>query len=169
MLFRPGWSFFEEWVRYGLALVEDCTFPYLPSDHPLRYQWMEVAGSAGLTQKRAPSRYYNSGFVGLPASLQHVLPTWESLTEAAQAFGYDSTRFTSADRTSPWQVADQELLNVTVMTTDVPLCTLGSVGMDFNGGGYVMSHAVNSPKPWARDYVKSSLDGKPPSLSDKGF
>jgi hypothetical protein len=54
LLFRPGWSFFEEWVRYGLALVEDCTFPYLPSDHPLRYQWMEVAGSAGLTQKRAP-------------------------------------------------------------------------------------------------------------------
>jgi hypothetical protein len=35
--------------------------------------------------------------------------------------------------------------------------------------GDVMSHAVNSPKPWARDYVKSSLDGKPPSLSDKGF
>ena len=101
------WSFFEEWVRYGLALVEDCTFPYLPSDHPLRYQWMEVAGSAGLTQKRAPSRHYNSGFVGLPASMQHVLPTWESLTEAAQAFGYDSTRFTSADSTSPWQAADQ--------------------------------------------------------------
>ena len=95
-----------------------------------------------------------------------MLPTWESLTEAAQAFGYDSTRFTSADRTSPWQAADQALLNVTVMTTDVPL---GPDGMDFNGGGYVMSRAVNSPKPWARDYVKSSLDGKPPSLSDKGF
>jgi len=120
----------------------------------------------GIDAKTRPSQYYNSGFVGLPASLQHVLPTWESITKAVQAFGYDSTRFTSADRTSPWQAADQELLNVTVMTTDVPL---GPVGMDFNGGGYVMSHAVNSPKPWARDYVKSSLDGKPPSLSDKGF
>ena len=130
---------------------------------------MEIAGSAGLTQKRAPSRYYNSGFVGLPASMQHVLPTWESLTEAAQAFGYDSTRCTSADRTSPWQAADQELLNVTVMTTDGPLCTPGPDGMEFNGGGYVMSRAVNSPKPWARDYVKSSLDGKAASLSDKGF
>ena len=162
------WSFFEDWVRYGLALVEDCTFPYLPSDHPLRYQWMEVAGSAGLTQKRAPSRHYNSGFVGLPASLQHVLPTWESLTEAAQAFGYDSTRFTSADSTSPWQAADQELLNVTVMTTDVPPVHPGPRWMDFNGGGYAMSHAVNSPKPWARDYVKSSLDGKPPACPARG-
>ena len=98
-----------------------------------------------------------------------MLPTWESITKAVQAFGYDSTRYTSADRTSPWQAADQELLNVTVMTTDVPLCTLGSVGMDFNGGGYVMSHAVNSPKPWARDYMKSALAGRPPNLSDKGF
>jgi hypothetical protein len=163
------WSFFDEWVKYGFALVEDCTFPYMPSDHPLRYQWMEVARSAGFTQKRAPSRYYNSGFVGLPGNLRHVLAIWESLTEAAKAFGYDSTRFTSADRTSPWQAADQELLNVTVMTTDVPLCTLGPDGMDFEGGGYVMSHAVNSPKPWARDYLKSSLDGRPPNLSDKGF
>jgi hypothetical protein len=163
------WTFFEEWVRYGFALVEDCTFPYMPSDHPLRHQWMEVAKAAGLTQKRAPSRYYNGGFVGLPARLRDVLPIWESLMEAAKAFGYDSTRFTSADRTSPWQAADQEFLNVTVMTTDVPLCTLGPDGMDFDGGGYVMSHAVNSPKPWARDFMKSSLSGKPPSLADKGF
>jgi hypothetical protein len=28
------WSFFEEWVQHGVALVEDITFPYLPSDHP---------------------------------------------------------------------------------------------------------------------------------------
>jgi hypothetical protein len=33
----------------------------------------------------------------------------------------------------------------------------------------VMSHAVNSPKPWERDYIKFALGGKPPSLSDKGF
>ena len=56
-----------------------------------------------------------------------------------------------------------------VMTTDAPLCTLGPEGMDFRPGGYVMSHAVNSPKPWARDYMKFALQGKPPSLSDKGF
>ena len=48
------WSFFEEWVRYGLALVEDCTFPYLTSDHPLPYQWMESAGSAGFDAKTRP-------------------------------------------------------------------------------------------------------------------
>jgi hypothetical protein len=77
------WSFFEEWVQYGFALVEDCTFPYMPSDHPLRYQWIQVARSAGFTQKRAPSRYYNSGFVGLPENMRHVLAIWESLTEAA--------------------------------------------------------------------------------------
>jgi hypothetical protein len=56
------WSFFEEWVQHGLALVEDATFPYLPSDHPLRFEWMEIAKSAQLTEKRRPSRYYNGGF-----------------------------------------------------------------------------------------------------------
>lgn len=60
------WSFFEEWVQNGLALVEDATFPYLPSDHPLRFQWMEIARSAQLTEKRSLSRYYNGGFVGVP-------------------------------------------------------------------------------------------------------
>jgi hypothetical protein len=163
------WSFFEEWVQNGLALVEDSTFPYLPSDHPLRYKWLEMARTAGLTQKRALSRYYNGGFVGVPGRLRHVLPVWESLLEAAKAFGYDTTTLASTDRTSPWQAADQDLLNIMAMTTDVPLSTLGPEGMDFRPGGYVMSHAVNSPKPWARDYLKFALEGKPPSLSDKGF
>ena len=163
------WSFFEEWVQNGLALVEDSTFPYLPSDHPLRHKWLEMSGTAGLTAKRAPSRYYNGGFVGVPGRLRHVLAVWESLLDAAKGFGYDTTQLASTDRTSPWQAADQDLLNIVVMTTDVPLSTLGPEGMDFRPGGYVMSHAVNSPKPWARDYLKFSLQGKPPGLADKGF
>jgi hypothetical protein len=163
------WSFFEEWVQHGLALVEDATFPYLPSDHPLRFEWMEIAKSAQLTEKRRPSRYYNGGFVGVPGRVRKVLQVWESLLEAAKAFGYDTTQLASTDRTSPWQAADQDLLNIAVMTTDVPTSTLGPDGMDFSGGGYVMSHAVNSPKPWAREYMRSTLSGRPPTLADKGF
>jgi hypothetical protein len=164
------WSFFEEWVQNGLALVEDCTFPYLPSDHPLRYLWLKVAKSAGLTPVRSPSRYYNSGFVGVSGGLRHVLSVWESLLDVAtKAFGYDPNLLASADRTSPWQATDQDVLNIVVMTVDAPLSTLGPDGMDFRPGGYVMAHAVNAPKPWARDYLKFALHGKPPNLSDKGF
>lgn len=163
------WSFFEEWVQNGLALVEDATFPYLPSDHPLRFQWMEIARSAQLTEKRSLSRYYNGGFVGVPGRVRKVLEVWESLLEAAKVFGYDTTQLASTDRTSPWQAADQDLLNIAVMTTDVPTSTLGPDGMDFSGGGYVMSHAVNSPKPWARQYMRSTVSGRPPTLADKGF
>jgi hypothetical protein len=36
-------SFFEERVQRGLAFVEDATFPYLPSGHPLCYQWLKMA------------------------------------------------------------------------------------------------------------------------------
>jgi hypothetical protein len=130
---------------------------------------MEMAKSAQLTEKRRPSRYYNGGFVGVHGRVREVLNVLESLLEAAKAFGYDPTQLASTDRTSPWQAADQDLLNIAVMATDVPTSTLGPDGMDFSGGGYVMSHAVNSPKPWARDYMKSTLSGRPPSLSDKGF
>ena len=94
------WSFFEEWVQNGLALVEDATFPYLPSDHPLRFQWMEIARSAQLTEKRSLSRYYNGGFVGVPGRVRKVLEVWESLLEAAKVFGYDTTQLASTDRTS---------------------------------------------------------------------
>jgi hypothetical protein len=58
-----------------------------------------------------------------------------------------------------WQATDQDLLNIVAMTTDVPLTTLGPDGMDFVPGGYVMSHAVNSPKPWGRSYLKVALTG----------
>ena len=163
------WSFFEEWVQNGLALVEDSTFPYLPSNHPLRYQWLRMAEAAGLKQKRALSRYYNGGFVGVPGRLREVLAVWESLLDKAKSFGYDTTTLASEDRTSPWQAADQDLLNIAVMTTDVPLSTLGPEGMDFRPGGYVMSHAVNSPKPWEKGYIKYALYGTPPGLPDKGF
>ena len=91
----------------------------------------------------------------------NVLPVWESLLDAANAFGYDTTELASRDRTSPWQATDQDLLNIVVMTTDVPLSTLGPECMDFRPGGYVMSHAVNSPKPWARDYMEFALDAAP--------
>ena len=101
--------------------------------------------------------------------MREALSVWESLLNAAQAFGYDTKQLASTDRTSPWQAADQDLLNIVVMTTDLPIVTLGPEGMDFRPGGYVMSHAVNSPKPWTRDYLNYAFRGNPPSLADKGF
>jgi hypothetical protein len=106
----------------------------------------------------------------VPGRFRDVLAVWESLLDVAtKAFGYDPKRLASADRTSPWQASDQDVLNIVVMTIDAPLSTLGPDGMDFRPGGYVMAHAVNAPKPWARDYLKFALMGKPPNLSDKGF
>ncbi|MBC7807899.1 MAG: hypothetical protein H7145_17340 [Akkermansiaceae bacterium] len=163
------WSFFEEWVENGLAMVEDCTFPHMPGDHPLRYSWMKVAEAAGLTQKRSPNRYYNSGFVGLPWRFRDVASVWELLLHTAQSFGYDNSKLATTDRTMIWQATDQDLLNIVAMTTDVPLTTLGPDGMDFVPGGYVMSHAVNSPKPWGRSYLKVALQGRPPGIPDKSF
>jgi hypothetical protein len=90
-----------------------------------------MRSKAWLCIQMATSGPMNGGFVGVPGRLRHVLPVWESLLDAAKAFGYDTTTLASTDRTSPWQAADQDLLNIVVMTTDVPLSTLGPEGMDF--------------------------------------
>ncbi len=163
------WDFFEDWVQNGLAMVEDCTYPHMPDDHPLRYRWMKVAEAAGWTQKQHRHRYFNSGFVGIPWRYREAATAWETILHTAQAFGYDSSTLQTTDRTMTWQATDQDLLNIVAMTTDIPLTTLGPDGMDFIPGGYVMSHAVNAPKPWGKNYLKAAIQAKPPGLPDKFF
>lgn len=163
------WSFFKEWVQYGIGLVEDCTFPRLPSNHPLRLGWLQVAKTLDLVECRQLNRYYNSGYVGISAKYKEALILWDRIITASENFGFDPKDFTSSDRTSLWQAADQDHLNVMIMTTTFPLSTLGPDGMDFAPGGYVMSHAVNSPKPWVKNFVRGALKGYPPTLAEKNY
>jgi hypothetical protein len=41
--------------------------------------------------------------------------------------------------------------------------------MDITPGGYVMSHALSSVKPWRRRYLLDALRGYPPATADKLF
>jgi hypothetical protein len=67
-------------------------------------------------------------------------------------------------------VGDQDLMNAAVMFTQLPLSCIGPDGMDFGGGGYLMSHAVYGIKPWVKNFTLDLFKtGNAPSLADKEF
>ena len=68
-----------------------------------------------------------------------------------------------------WTAHQQDALNAVLDCTSEKLSVLGPEGMDFVTGGYVMSHALGSPKPWKKRYLLSALLGKPPSRADKEY
>ncbi len=165
---RCAWTFYVHWVRYGVALCEDVNGS-LPENHPLRYRWMELVSPSGLNNPQPLSRYYNGGFIGMPASCGSFLDLWQEVTRIAESVGFDAKGFGTGDRTNPFFRADQDTLNISAMYTEHPLTTIGADGMDFVPGGGTMFHAIGPLKPWRKQMVVSALSGIPPSGSDKAF
>jgi hypothetical protein len=56
-----------------------------------------------------------------------------------------------------------------MMATDVPLSIIGQDAMDFTPGGFLMSHALDEPKPWQRKFLLSALSGRPPAIAEKAY
>jgi hypothetical protein len=168
IVIRCAWSFYVQWVRYGVALCEDVNGS-LPANHPLRYHWMELVSPSGLKNPQPLSKYYNGGFIGMPTRCIGFLDLWQDVTRIAESVGFDVRGFGTGDRTNPFFRADQDTLNIAVMYTEHPLTTIGADGMDFAPGGGTMFHAIGPLKPWRKKMVLSALGGLPPSGSDKAF
>ena len=168
ILIRCSWSFYVQWVKYGIALCEDVN-GNLPSNHPLRCRWRELVLPLELKDPRPLSKYYNGGFVGLPTTCNSFLDLWQDVTRIAESEGLDTRAFGTGDRTNPFSKADQDALNIAAMYCECPLTTMGPDGMDFVPGGATMFHAIGTLKPWRKKMVLSALSGVPPSGSDKAF
>lgn len=163
------WGFFQSWIQHGVALVEDDTYPFMPADHPFRMEWRQAMEEHAVTVARWPSRYYNSGFVGVMRGRDELfVKAWKDTMEIVNG-EVGSSVFKPGSRASAYYGTDQDALNMAVMATPLALCTLGPDGMGFRGGGFAMLHAIGSPKPWNKPYVRHALRGEPPSLADKGF
>lgn len=169
IVIRCSWKFFAQWAKYGICLCEDVTNGTMPTNHPIRCQWIELATLWGFENPTRISRYYNSGFVGLPASSVHFLEVWEFVIKSAQSSGVSMTAFGVGTRMSPFYGVDQDAMNVAAMYASLPLTTVGPEGMDLVPGGFTMYHAIGSPKPWRKNMFMSALRGVPPSGSDKAF
>jgi hypothetical protein len=169
IVIRCPWSFYLQWASYGIALCEDVTNGTMPSNHPIRLKWIELGSTIGLKTPISLSRYYNSGFISLPATYSNFLDVWQDLIRLAEVSGTDTSLFGTGSRIQPFYGVDQDALNIAAMFSGHPLTTIGPEGMDLVPGGFTMFHALGSPKPWRKNMLLSALRGVPPSGSDKAF
>jgi hypothetical protein len=169
IIIRCSWKFYVQWVQCGIALCEDITNGTMPINHPIRCQWIQLVTKLGIDNPTPISRYYNSGFVGLPITSESFLVLWQDVLRLAASQGIDTHAFGIDNRTSPFHAADQDAMNIAAMFCRHPLSTIGPEGMNFVPGGFTMFHSVGSPKPWRKNMIISALLGNSPSSSDKEF
>jgi hypothetical protein len=60
-------------------------------------------------------------------------------------------------------------MNLALMMTPHPITAVGPEGMDFQPGGYLMSHSAGDEKSWRKRFVWEALRGRSPSRTDKEF
>ncbi len=177
IIIRAPWAFFEEWANCGVALVEDVNSP-IPDSHPRRAAWRVCLGRRPKMVRRISSVYVNGGFVGVARKHHGFLHEWlEAMTLVSHEIGglthsMFSFAATSLHRESPaypFNKTDQDALNIAVMTASQPVSIMGSEAMDFKPGGWTMSHALGPDKPWRKKLIRSALQARPPTASDREF
>jgi hypothetical protein len=169
IVIKCQWFYYEEWIQNGIALVEEIATNGMPYNHPIRLRWLEVAKDLDIVCHPTFSQYFNSGFVGLHRSCKHYLADWLKIIAAVPKYGAELNSFMPANRPHPFCGVDQDALNIVAMAAEPHLSTMGPEGMDFIPGGFTMSHAVGSPKPWRKKFFLSAMKGIKPSLADKEF
>ena len=107
--------------------------------------------------------------VGVSSANAEFLEAWKRLINLAGSLGYDLRYQGLGSREMPFNMSDQDALNIAIMYTKFPLTTLGPQGMGFiYGASMTMYHAVGQ-KPWRGSFLLRALRGMPPSGAMKFF
>jgi hypothetical protein len=159
------WSFLEQWVEAGPALVMDANFPHVPAHHPWRAEWQTLAAGRGET---TAGPYPNSGFLGLRRAHAGLLTHWAEATLRFEQAGGNTAIFFLAER---WRAVtgDQDLLAAALMDWRRPVSFIGPEAMGFTGHYFLLSHATEQPKPWRRNCLWEALRGSPPRRTVQFF
>src|SRR5450432_313132 len=165
------WSFFETWISCGVALVHEITANDMPPSHPLRKEWEKVINMSQRKISRELYSYINAGFCGVSRQNLEFLQVWQEIFEiGTKFFNLTSDQLTHQnDRSYAFYAHDQDALNIAAMCSQSPISEMGPEGMDLVHGGWVMSHAIGSPKPWKKNFILSMLKGSSPSLADRVY
>jgi len=166
---HASWSFFRDWQSHGIALCQEIVDNIFPADAPLRRQWIKLAAGIGLTEPRPLDHYYNGGMIGVPAAQTGFLETWKDLMELAESMGYDLRHAGHGGRELPFDMSDQDALNIAAMYAQCPLSTLGPQGMGFIFGASMMMYHAVGQKPWRGSFLLRALRGMPPTGAMKFF
>jgi hypothetical protein len=163
------WTFFEEWVEAGVAVCQDVNGS-MPDNHPIRYAWRRLLEPHGVRFRNQFETYFNAGFAGMTARDSAFVELWKHIQELMQRCGEDFRFLGGADRTLPFSWRDQDAFNIACMAAEQKISPVGQDGMEFQPGGYIMSHAIGKAKPWNKPFIRSVLlRAVGPSRADKAF
>ena len=164
---QQDWDFFVDWTAGGIALCADSN-PWFPASHPTRRAWLRLAAELGNEVVVDPplDLYVNAGLVGVRRDHVGFLADWERYTCAFAArtpAGLSSGPEAAGGRGrwSPFQIVDQDALNLTAMKHSAQVSLLGPQGMGLGPGWSVVGHATGGPKPWDGGLVRATLRGRP--------
>ena len=169
VVIKCDWSFYELWIKYGIALCQEIVWGNMPYNHPVRQAWKESFQGHNYDFYRDLNQYFNGGFIGLQTKYISVLSLWSELLSEILSLVSQTTGLKRDKRTDLFYSMDQDALNIMAMITSHPLSTIGPEGMDFTGGGFTMSHATGHPKPWQKAMSLSVLNGSNLKLADKEY
>ena len=100
---------------------------------------------------------FKSGFVGVRREDRGFLETWGRAIDEMPGLGISLQTLKQGSRHDPFQVPDQDTFNVAALAHPKRISSLGPEGMGFAPGLTVMWHAVESAKPWVRNYIKDLI------------
>lgn len=160
-------DFFGEWVKQGVALCEDVNYN-MHATHPIRKQWAHLAINNNKKITNYLDNYINSGFLGWAKETAGFVKEWEECFEILSRESGDLKKFRVNDRTKMVLSANQDSLNVTAMTTNLPISVIGPEAMGFQNGMSLMVHPVGA-KPWNQNFTYNFFLGKPPRFADLVF
>jgi hypothetical protein len=168
ILIRCHWKNFVRWAGRGVLLTLDMSETYMPADHVFRREWAEFAGRAGFTCRKATG-YVNGGCVGIAHENKRFIHTFARLMRQLEADGLDMSKIKYTGGTPEFAKMDQDVLNATVMATDVPVALLGQEAMDIFPSALIMTHYMIHGKPWSRNYIIDALKGFAPDRNEFVF
>lgn len=163
-----AWPFFENWASCGVALCEDVNSP-MPSTHPLRAMWSRFYAPSGFIVARDLDVYVNGGCVGVARADWEFVEIWKQLLDVMEARTGTLSELGVGDRREIFHKPDQDALNIAAMFCARPVSVVGKDGMDFMPGGFLISHALGTPKPWCKNFLRETIRGFPPTAADRQF
>jgi hypothetical protein len=164
-----SWSSFARWARSGVVLVLDPADTHMSPHHVYRLGWRDLAARQNHGYREFTG-YVNGGCIGISRAYANFANVWSRLMEELERDGADMRRMKNATGKLEFSRMDQDVLNATIMATDIPICLLGPEAMGmFPFINTIMPHAMWHKKPWRRNYIFDALRGLPPSRTHLAY
>jgi hypothetical protein len=171
IVIKCSWNFFEEWIEFGVALVQEIISNNLSPNNPKRLRWNAIIEKAGRKTERHLFNYFNGGFCGVKKTDFDFIELWAEIIDIGiNDLGLNTHHlFKPVIHTDLMPFGDQDAMNIAAMCCRAAISDFGPEGMDFTYGGWLMSHKTAPPKPWTASYLSRALKGYKPGLADKHY